>query len=242
MKILAIDTSNQPLSVALLEDQKLLAETTTTVSKNHSATLMPAIDQIFKQSRLKPADIDRVVVAQGPGSYTGLRIGVTTAKTLAYSLDKELVGVSSLAVLAAAVHPNDDTILVPLFDARRQNVFAGAYQWQDSQLVNVLPDQHVSLNDLCQQLSGKKICLIGTAAQQFADEFAANLAADSYDFAPVETAIPRAFVLGLLGEDKQPENVNDFLPQYLRITQAEAQWLEKNPAGKENHGPYIQKY
>lgn len=242
MKILAIDTSNRPLSVALLEGQRLLAEITTTVSKNHSETLMPAIDQIFKQSHISPKEIDRVVVAQGPGSYTGLRIGVTTAKTLAYSLEKELVGVSSLAVLAASVRAMEQTLLVPLFDARRDNVFAGGYVWENGRLENVLADQHVSLTELSQQLKKQKICFVGADACQLSEQIAVAFSSDTYSFAPADTAFPRAFNLGLLGAAKQPVNVNDFVPRYLRLTQAEAQWLEKNPVGKEKHEPYVKKY
>ena len=99
MKILAFDTSSTALSVALLEDENLVAEATVTVKKNHSISLMPTIDFLVAQVSWQPADLDRVVVAQGPGSYTGLRVAVATAKTLAYALDIDLVGVSSLQAL-----------------------------------------------------------------------------------------------------------------------------------------------
>ena len=92
MKILAIDTSNQPLSVAVLDDDHLLATKTMNISCNHSTTLMPVVAELLEDSHLDVADIDRFVVAEGPGSYTGLRIGVTTAKVLASTLNKELVG------------------------------------------------------------------------------------------------------------------------------------------------------
>ena len=99
MKILAFDTSSTALSVALLEDENLVAEATVTVKKNHSISLMPTIDFLVAQVSWQPADLDRVVVAQGPGSYTGLRVAVATAKTLAYALNIDLVGVSSLQAL-----------------------------------------------------------------------------------------------------------------------------------------------
>ncbi|NSS17968.1 tRNA (adenosine(37)-N6)-threonylcarbamoyltransferase complex dimerization subunit type 1 TsaB, partial [Enterococcus faecalis] len=101
VRILAIDTSNQTLSIAVCENQKILGSYTATVKRNHSLTLMPAIDYLMSQLNLAPTAIDRFVVAEGPGSYTGLRLGVTTAKTLAYTLKKELVGISSLQTLAA---------------------------------------------------------------------------------------------------------------------------------------------
>ena len=86
MKLLAFDTSSKALSVAILEDEALLAETTLTIKKNHSITLMPVIDFLMQQVDLTPKDLDRIVVAEGPGSYTGLRIAVATAKTLAHTL------------------------------------------------------------------------------------------------------------------------------------------------------------
>ena len=125
MKILAVDTSNHPMSVALVEDEQLLATTTLNMVRNHSIYLMPAISKLFELVQWQPTDIDRVVVAQGPGSYTGVRIAVTTAKVLADTEKIDLVGVSSLAVLARNVVPTSSAIIVPFFDARRGNVFAG---------------------------------------------------------------------------------------------------------------------
>ena len=170
MKILAIDTSNKPLSVAVLEDQELLAEITTNAQRNHSITLMPLIKEVLQRANVKVADLDRIAVAQGPGSYTGLRIGVTTAKTLAFTLNKELVGVSSLKTLAAA-YPNTEALLVPVFDARRENVFAAAYQWQAGHLVEVIAEGHYAFANLCQRLAdfNQKVIFIGRDSQNFAE-------------------------------------------------------------------------
>ncbi len=103
---------------------------------------MPAIDYLMSQLNLAPTAIDRFVVAEGPGSYTGLRLGVTTAKTLAYTLKKELVGISSLQTLAANC-VGQTGLVVPLFDARRKNVYAGAYRFVNGVWQNELPDQHI---------------------------------------------------------------------------------------------------
>lgn len=96
MNYLLIDTSNQPLSVALMQDEKVLIEQTTNIKQNHSVQLMPEIQKLFEQSQVDKQEITDIVVAEGPGSYTGLRIGVTVAKTLAYALQTRLYGVSSL--------------------------------------------------------------------------------------------------------------------------------------------------
>lgn len=151
MKLLAMDTSNQAVSVALLEDHQILGEMTVNIRQTHSQTLLPMIDQLLKQTKTTIEDIDRFVVAEGPGSYTGLRIAVTTAKSFAWTLNKSLVGISSLALLAANVM-DTTALIVPLFDARRDNVFAGIYQWQNGTLQTVVADQHVSLEALLAQL------------------------------------------------------------------------------------------
>ena len=96
MKTLAIDTANQSFSVAILEEAKLLAEYRSTIKKTHSARLMPAVEWLMKEIGMKPHEIERIVVSKGPGSYTGLRIGVTMAKTLAWTLNCELVAVSKI--------------------------------------------------------------------------------------------------------------------------------------------------
>lgn len=101
MTILAIDTSNLTLGVALIKDGKVIAEHISHLKKNHSVRAMPAIDELLKECGLKPSDLTQIAVAKGPGSYTGVRIGVTIAKTLAWSLNIPVKTVSSLEVLAA---------------------------------------------------------------------------------------------------------------------------------------------
>jgi len=144
MKILAFDTSSTALSVALLEDENLVAEATVTVKKNHSISLMPTIDFLVAQASWQPADLDRIVVAQGPGSYTGLRVAVATAKTLAYALDIDLVGVSSLQALT---NLSVDGVVIPIMDARRNNVYVGFYKNGQA----IVPDCHAAFTDVLEQ-------------------------------------------------------------------------------------------
>lgn len=240
MKILAIDTSNQPLSVAVLEDGNLLSQATCTKTKNHSVKLLPLIERLMEDARLKPCELDRIVVAKGPGSYTGLRIGVATAKTLAYTLDKELAGVSSLEVLAAAFPKTEKSVLVPLFDARRGNVFAGAYRYDENGLLQtVMSDRHIAVADLCEEFASQNVIFVGRDAQAYSDlinEKCKKGTISSFGF-----NYPRADILGMLGEKEKCVDVNDFVPNYLRMTQAEAQWLEKHPEGKDEHDPYVEK-
>lgn len=233
MKILAIDTSNQSLAVGLMEDDQVVGQLQTAVNKNHSVTLMPAIAELMKMVRWTPQDITRIVVAQGPGSYTGLRIGVTTGKTLADTLSAELVGVSSLAVIAANCR-NEDGWIVPLFDARRGNVYAGAYQWQDGKLVNVLPDQHISLEQLLTKLTEQKVFFVGTDVVKFAEKIRENLPNAVLNKIP-EWNHPSGIVLAELGAAAHPVPIDSFLPDYLKRVEAEEKWLTSHDPGDEQY-------
>ena len=113
MRLLALDTSNEAMSVAVLDNDKLLAQTTINRKRTHSEQLLPAIDDLVAASGLQPEDLDKIIVADGPGSYTGIRIAVTTGKTLAYTLNIALAGVSSLAVLAANI-TDTKAMIVPI--------------------------------------------------------------------------------------------------------------------------------
>lgn len=233
MRILAIDTSNQTLTIGVCEDQKILGEYTTNVKKNHSVTLMPAIDELMKAIGLKPADIDRFVVAQGPGSYTGLRIGVTTAKTMAYTLKKDLVGVSSLAVIAAnCMH--ESGWIVPVMDARRGNVYTGAYQYEDGQLVQKLPDRHISMGDWLEQLADQEAVYFVGETTNFIEQI------ERFPNAAVNRIpqwdIPGGVVLAQLGAKAAPADLETFLPHYLKRVEAEEKWLAQN------HEPEAQDY
>lgn len=230
MKILAIDTSNHPMSVALVENDQLLATTTLNMVRNHSIFLLPVIDDLFQKVQWQPQDLDRIVVAQGPGSYTGIRIAVTSAKVLADTLKIELVGISSLKTVAANVNPGTNALIVPFFDARRGNVFAGAYQWKDGQLISVLNDQHLAMQDLLEQLAKfeKPVLLAGELTDRLKKQLTA--VPKQMQFLPSAFAIPSTYQLALLGAKETPvQDIDDFVPQYLRITEAEAVWQHQHP-------------
>ena len=127
MKILAFDSSSKALSVAVVADGILLGEVTLNLKKNHSTTLMTSIDFLMAQVGLEAKELDRIAVAQGPGSYTGLRLSATVGKTLAFSLNKELVGLSSLLAIANRVQDKNAYVL-PIIDARRGNAYAALYK------------------------------------------------------------------------------------------------------------------
>ncbi|MGG5316665.1 tRNA (adenosine(37)-N6)-threonylcarbamoyltransferase complex dimerization subunit type 1 TsaB [Enterococcus sp. AZ072] len=231
MKILAFDTSNQTLAVAVLEDQQTVASFQLNRKTNHSLTLMPAIEHLMKVSGLTPKELDRIVVAQGPGSYTGIRIAVTTAKTLASTLNIDLAGISSLKSLAANIH--DSRLIVPIMDARRNNVYAGAYQWKQGQLTTIIADQHISLDDLLNEIKEEAVFVGET--EKFTEQIQAVLPT-----AKIETDdrinLPNGVTLGQLGNVTEPAaDIQDFVPAYLKRVEAEEKWLETHQPGDENY-------
>jgi len=239
MKILAIDTSNRPLSVAVLDDTTVLAAITVTVHQKHAEYLLPEIERLLAMADLKPTDLDRVVVAAGPGSYTGIRIAVTTAKTLAATLGIDLVAVSSLATLAANV-PVEGALVAPMFDARNQNVFAGLYRIKDGRPQVEIADAHTNVTDFLTAVReyAEPIWFLGDASH-FSDLIHTTISAATPVVSPWLN-LPQAATIGLLGQDQTPiEDVDRFVPNYLRLTQAEAEWRAKNPG--EDHTSYVEK-
>lgn len=214
MKVLAFDTSSKALSVALLEEENLLAELTLTIKKNHSITLMPAIEFLMASIDWKPTDLDRIVVAEGPGSYTGLRIAVATAKTLAQTLKIDLVGVSSLLAL---VPEEIEGLAIPVMDARRNHVYAGFYQ--EDQLV--YPEGHLSFEAVLERVKGaEKVTFLGEV-EAFREQIQEALPSAQM----VET-LPDAVRIGRLGLTKEAVSVHGFVPNYLKRVEAEENWLK----------------
>ena len=227
MKLLAFDTSNQALSLAILEDEHLLAQTTLNIKKNHSITLMPAIDFLMNSLDMKPTDLDRIVVAQGPGSYTGLRIAVATAKTLAHTLKIELVGVSSLQAL---VPEQAEGLVIPVMDARRNNVYAGFYQSGQA----VRPEAHLPLAEVLEMAgaANQSVTFVGETAT-FAEQIK-----DALPQAAIQSTLPDAASIGRLGLDLPAQSIHDFVPNYLKRVEAEENWLKTH---QESSDSYIQR-
>lgn len=223
---LGIDTANTPLSVAIVKDGKIITEENTSAPINHSLRAMPAIEEAFERAKLTPADIDAIAVAEGPGSYTGVRIGVTIAKTLAWTLNKPLIGVSSLKALAT----NGlffDGFICPLIDARRNHVYAGLYTSKGNVVQEEIKDQHIQVNDLLVTLQKfeQPILFIGTDVALYEEAIRETLGGHAM-IAPVQFNLPRASSLIYSAELMQEENVHHFVPEYRRIAEAEANWLK----------------
>ncbi|MEJ6400239.1 tRNA (adenosine(37)-N6)-threonylcarbamoyltransferase complex dimerization subunit type 1 TsaB [Nicoliella lavandulae] len=236
MKVLALDTSNRPLSIAVLEDANILATTTTTTHQKHAQYLLPIINDLMVDCGFQPADLDRIVVAYGPGSYTGIRIATATAKVLAFTLGIDLVGVSSLQTLALNV-TTEGQLVNPMFDARNQNLFTGLYRIKNGVPEVVIPDQHVELSDWLAQLAKyQDESIVGLAdANHFTNDLPNTFTMiDNLD------NLPQAANLGLYGQHLTPvQDIDAFVPNYLRLTKAEADWQKLHP--EEDSNSYVEK-
>ena len=223
MKVLAFDTSSKALSLAILEDKRVLAETTINIKKNHSITLMPAIDFLMESLDWTPKDLDRIVVAEGPGSYTGLRIAVATAKTLAHTLNIELVGMSSLLAL---VPYQQEGLFVPLMDARRNNVYAGFYENAKS----VMPEEHLPFERVIELIKGaSQVTFVGEVAP-FVEQIQEHLPRTNF-----KETLPNAANLALWAWDKEADSLHDFVPNYLKRVEAEENWLKNHTESGESY-------
>lgn len=230
MKIIAIDTSTLVMGIALLDEHRVLGEVTTNSIKNHSVRLMPMISRLMEELELSPSDLDAVVVASGPGSYTGVRIGVTTAKTIAWSRGIPLIGISSLETLAMN-GLRFEGMVVPLFDARRDRVYTGCYRGEKGRMTPVYSDRVLPLDKWLETLKGQgPILFLGDDVAPFQERIIAVLGDHAFFGSPAEN-LPRAAHLGWLGlqrwhEEGASESIT-FAPEYLQLTEAEARLLAK---------------
>ncbi|WP_174735141.1 tRNA (adenosine(37)-N6)-threonylcarbamoyltransferase complex dimerization subunit type 1 TsaB [Mesobacillus harenae] len=229
MKILAIDTSNYTMGIGILIGDQVAGEYITNLKKNHSVRVMPAIEALMHECEIKPSELTKIVVAKGPGSYTGVRIGVTIAKTLAWSLGIPITGVSSLEVVAASSGRHFEGKVSPLFDARRGQIYTGLYEYKEGSLHTVIKDQLILSKDWAKQLESQddSILFTGVDLHLHQDVIKKELQ-DKAVFASPTEYNPRPAELAFLGKDKPAEELHSFVPNYIRLAEAEAKWKELN--------------
>ncbi|EEJ71021.1 tRNA (adenosine(37)-N6)-threonylcarbamoyltransferase complex dimerization subunit type 1 TsaB [Lactobacillus ultunensis] len=242
MKILSVSTATNHLSVALNDDQQIIVEKNERDERNHSEHLDPLIDEILKENKLTLKDIDRFAVAIGPGSYTGLRIGITTVKMFASILQKEVVGISTLQALAKGV--KDDALVVAGLDARNDNYFAGGYK-SGNIPENVIPDGHYHIDVLLKAIQEyaakhelKKIIFVGSGFEKQEDLIKKlNI---PFEYGTAEQNVIHAGLIGQLAVNAEPVDPDKLLPRYLRRTQAEVDWHKKTGKPFEPDSHYVE--
>ncbi|MBC2330094.1 tRNA (adenosine(37)-N6)-threonylcarbamoyltransferase complex dimerization subunit type 1 TsaB [Listeria swaminathanii] len=224
--ILGMDTSSDTMTIALFNDGLVIGEYTTNLKKNHSVRLLPAIAALMEECGVKTTDLEKIAVAKGPGSYTGLRIGVTVAKTMAWDAGIPIVGISSLALLAENGLYFSGKV-VALMDARRGNVYAGVYQASQGEMKNVVADGHIALVELVEQFtqSDDAILFVGTLTEQI-QLAVTEILGERAIFAQADYTYSRASSLVKLAENLDGEPADNFVPDYLKLAEAESKWLE----------------
>ncbi len=243
MKILGIDSSGMVASVAIVQDDVLIAEYTMNHKRTHSETLLPMIDEIVKTSETKLEELDAIAIAAGPGSFTGLRIGAATAKGLAMSIDKPIIPVNTCEGLAFNMWGTEG-LICPIMDARRNQVYTGLYQVLGG--IEVIMDQQpMDIHELIQkinQLSEDKlsqkesspntqVTFLGDGVPIYADIIWDEIKIPC-KLAPASMNRQRAASIAAYGEmlykEKRFIDADDFAPEYLRKSQAERVRSEKN--------------
>lgn len=236
MNGLAIDTSTYVLGIAVIKNDTIVGEFKTHLKKNHSIRLMPAIRTLLDEVEMTAKDLDRIIVAKGPGSYTGVRIGVTTGKTLAWSLGIPVVGVSSLEALAQSGRYFQGYIC-PFFDARRGQVFTGLYKYINGKIQVVEEDQMALMENLLEELKKreKPVLFLSPDLDVHKQLIQEVLGKNGILGEKTELGV-RPGELALLGIGKEAEkNIHDFKPNYLRLAEAEAKWLAANKKAEKNN-------
>lgn len=236
MKILALDSSGLVASVAVIENDNLIAEYTMNYKKTHSQTLVPMLDEIRNMIELDMQTIDAIAVAAGPGSFTGLRIGSATAKGLGLALNKPLISVPTVDGLAYNLY-GSDKVICPLMDARRNQVYTGLYEFVRISEKNIFEMKHiveqcaVDIQEIADKINelGREVIFLGDGVAVFAEKLA-DIISVPYSFAPACCNRQRAACVATLGqayyEKDMVQLAAEHAPDYLRLSQAERERAE----------------
>lgn len=240
MKILGIESAALVASVAILDEDITIAEYTTNFKKTHSETLLPMLDEIIKMTGIDCSELSAIAVSGGPGSFTGLRIGAACAKGLGLALDLPLIHVPTLDAMALNIY-SSDAIIVPIMDARRNQVYTGIYK-NDCNLEIIKYSMAVAIDELFEILRDldnkeeiKKIIFLGDGVPVFREYIDKNLEI-AHDFASANLNRQRASNIAMLGLKMFKEGKSllsdDMRPEYIRKSQAERERnVDKTDAG-----------
>ena len=222
MKILAVDSSAKSASVAVCENGRLISECFVNASLTHSRTLMPMVDNALSQADLNISDIDAFSVNVGPGSFTGIRIGVAAVKGLALPGNKPCAGVSTLESMAYNF-ADDDCLVCAAMDARCNQVYTAIFRCKNNSVERLCDDKAISIDELCSELSGyaEKIYLAGDGAEICMKAFGDKL--ENVFLSGENRRYQRAFGTALAAENNKEAFTDSALlaPVYLRLPQAE---------------------
>ena len=228
MIILSIDSSTPVAGIAVSNDKQLLGEITLNTKNTHSEKLMPLVKHLLDELGLSVGNLDVIAVTQGPGSFTGLRIGMATAKGLAQGAGKKLIAVPTLDCLAQNLlhYPG---IICPIMNAQKKQVYTAIYRSGREKLERLSDYQAIAAEQLAAQLKelNEDVWFVGDGVAAFADLFQ-ELLGDACRFADGHNILPRAGALAMLAAERAEQELFDDLYQaeliYIRKSEAEVQW------------------
>lgn len=236
MKVLAIETSGLTASVAIADNNKLICEYTTNYKKTHSVTLMPMIEEICKAIDLDIHLIDLIAVSSGPGSFTGLRIGSSSAKGIAHALNIPIASIPTLEALANNIDKTD-LLICPMMDARRDQVYTALYTYKDCEIIPITEMMAVDINTILKKIFmyDKDVIFLGDGYYPNADKIEEVFKAKGnfrkkYYIANPQNMLQRAASIARLGikyaNENKLQSYMDHTPIYLRKPQAEREYEE----------------
>jgi tRNA threonylcarbamoyladenosine biosynthesis protein TsaB len=240
MRMLAIETATPAQSVVLLEDDRLLAEASYDAQGSRGGLLLPTVDQVLRMAGVAAKDLDAVAVSIGPGSFTGLRVGLATAKGLALGTGATVVGVSTLEALAAAYEPAAEITICTLLDAYRGEVYLAVFKRRAGRLERLRTDAVLAPEAVKESLADVEhpVHLIGNGVARYHRQLEAALGNRVRVTEIGLGAVPSAAVVARLGRKQLAEGTRpdaEVVPVYLRRTEAEVNWekgLIKSPVAR----------
>lgn len=230
MKLLALDSSGLTATAAVYADGVIKAASSVNNKKTHSQTLLPMIERVLYEAELTIHDMDAVAAGEGPGSFTGLRIGAATVKGLCLAANKPVVPVSSLAMIAYNLS-FADRLICPIMDARRSQVYTALYRFEDDELVTEKKPSAMGITELLDSFKdGEEVIFAGDGVPVFKEVITDNMGAYAH-FAPphlvLQNASAAAVYAAHLYEKGMTLDAAGFAPVYLRLSQAERERLER---------------
>jgi len=230
MKILAVDTSTSAATAAIMEDGRLISEYILNINRAHSQKIMGIIDELFRKSGIKPAEIDLYACSAGPGSFTGLRIGASIIKGMAQTFGKPIAGVPTLDALAYNLY-NCSGLICPMLDAQRGMVYSSLYSWENGSLVKLTELRVILMEDLIKLIKDKAVptTFLGDGALLFEENLKKGLG--EYYVAPADSLLPRASSCAKIAMEMYDkgsfDTYNSFRLTYIRKSQAEVEYEKK---------------
>ena len=222
MLILGLESSAKAASVALCRDGELIAQYSQYSGLTHSRTLLPMAEDLLRNTETRLDDVDAVAVACGPGSFTGIRIGVAAVKGLCWAAEKPAIGVSTLAAMAwNGVAAGEGSLICCCMDARRQQVYNALFEIRDAKPARLVPDRAISLEELARELEKyeKRVFLVGDGAKLCYNRLGELGIAGT--IAPEPVLQQSAYGVCRAAEDEPVRPAAELLPVYLRLSQAE---------------------